>query len=95
MEIVMTYPDRVDKGVAKKVVQIFRNGRSRAVRIPKEFEFAADSVIMRRQPDGSLILMTATTAGLVDYLETAEPWTGGDFLSDDDDLLPPDEVLLP
>lgn len=79
--------------VAKKVVQVFKNGRSRAVRIPKEFEFAGDSVVMRKQPDGSIILMTAVTAGLVDYLKTAEPWTGSDFL-DDSDLLPLDEAGL-
>lgn len=91
----MNQQNRADDGVVKKVVQVFRNGRSRAIRIPKEFEFTGDSVIMRRQPDGSIVIMAAMTAGLVDYLKTAEPWTGGSFLSDDDDLLPPDEVPLP
>lgn len=88
----MNQHNRLDDTSAKKIVQVFKNGRSRAVRIPKEFEFAADSVVMRRQPDGSIILMPAVTAGLVDYLKTAEPWTGGDFLSDDSDLPVLDEV---
>jgi antitoxin VapB len=81
-----------DEGVVKKKVQIFKNGRSRAIRIPKEFEFAGDSVVMYRQPDGSIVVATAVTAGLLDYLKTAEPWTGGEFISDDSDLLPLDEV---
>jgi len=88
----MNEHNRMDGPAAKKVVQVFKNGRSRAVRIPKEFEFASDSVVMRKQPDGSIVIMTAVTAGLVDYLKTAEPWTGGDFLHDDSDLLPLDEA---
>ena len=79
---------------SKRVVQVFKNGRSRAIRIPKEFEFAGDSVIMRRQPDGSILLMPAETAGLVDYLKTAEPWTDGSFVPDDQDLPPLDDVDL-
>ena len=90
----MNQHNQPDHGPIKKVVQVFKNGRSRAVRIPKEFEFAGDSVVMRRQPDGSILIMTASTAGLVEYLKTAEPWTGGDFLPDDSDLLPLDEVDL-
>jgi len=90
----MNQHNQPDHGAIKKVVQVFKNGRSRAVRIPKEFEFAGDAVIMRKQPDGSILIMTETTAGLVEYLKTAEPWAGGDFLSDDSDLLPLDEVDL-
>jgi antitoxin VapB len=75
-------------------LSVFSNGRSRAVRIPKEFEFPGKRVIMIKQPDGSLLLRTAETAGLVDYLRTAEPWLGGDFLADDEELGPLDEVDL-
>ncbi len=32
----------------KKIVHVFKNGRSRAVRIPKEFEFEGDEVEMQR-----------------------------------------------
>ena len=91
----MNHHARAEAGIAKRTVQVFKNGRSRAIRIPKEFEFAGDSVIMRKQPDGSILLMTAVTAGLVDYLKTAEPWKGGEFLSDDSDLHPLDDVDLP
>jgi antitoxin VapB len=76
-------------------LSVFSNGRSRAVRIPKEFEFPGKRVIMIKQPDGSLLLRTAETAGLIDYLKTAEPWLGGDFLDrDDEELGPLDEVEL-
>lgn len=76
-------------------VNVFNNGRSRAIRIPKEFEFAGKTVIMSKQPDGSILLRTGQTAGLIEYLKTAEPWTGEDFLSDDEELEPLDEIELP
>mgnify|MGYP002715002518 CR=1 FL=1 len=78
----------------KRVVQVFKNGRSRAVRIPKEFDLVGDAVIMRQQPDGSILVRTAETAGLVDYLRTAEPWTGGEFIDHDEDIVPLDEIDL-
>ena len=79
-------------GEDKKIARLFRNGRSQAVRIPKEWEFAGEAVEMRQLPDGNLLLVPAETAGLVEYLQTAEPWTGGAFVETDDDLLPLGEV---
>ncbi len=76
-------------------VNVFKNGRSRAIRIPKEFEFAGKTVVMSKQPDGSILLRTGQTAGLIDYLKNAEPWTGEAFLPDDDELEPLDEIELP
>jgi hypothetical protein len=38
--------------------------------------------------------IAAETAGLVEYLTTAEPWTGGEFLEGDETLLPLDEVVF-
>jgi antitoxin VapB len=40
----------------KKVVHVFKNGRSRAVRIPKEFDFEGDEVEIQKQSDGTLML---------------------------------------
>lgn len=37
-------------------VRVFKNGRSRAVRIPKEFDFGGDELLMRREADGKLTL---------------------------------------
>ncbi|CDN55344.1 Hypothetical protein RG1141_CH30080 [Neorhizobium galegae bv. officinalis bv. officinalis str. HAMBI 1141] len=82
---------REDGGVT---VSIFKNGRSRAVRIPKEFDLDGDKVVMVKQPDGSILIRTAVTAGLIDYLRQAEAWTGGDFIASDDDLAPLHEIDL-
>lgn len=73
---------------------IFKNGRSRAVRIPKEFELEGDKVVMVRQPDGSILMRTAVTAGLIDYLKQADAWSGEDFVTDEDDLAPLREIDL-
>ncbi len=42
--------------VKEKEVSLFRNGRSQAVRIPKEFEFDAESVLISKDDDGVLHL---------------------------------------
>jgi antitoxin VapB len=38
-----------------KVAKLFRNGRSQAVRLPKEFRFEGDSVRVRKVPGGVLL----------------------------------------
>ena len=78
----------------RRTVRLFRNGRSQAVRIPKEWEFEGEEVDIRQLPDGKLMLTAAQTAGLVEYLRTAEPWAGGDFVVDDSDLPPLDDPRL-
>jgi len=37
------------------IAKVFRNGRSQAVRLPKEFRFAGDRVRVRRVPGGVLL----------------------------------------
>jgi antitoxin VapB len=77
------------------IVSIFKNGRSRAVRIPKEFELEGNKAVLVRQPDGSILMRTAETAGLIDYLRQAEPWSGADFIAgNDEDLAPLKDVDL-
>jgi antitoxin VapB len=49
---------------------------------------------MVKQPDGSILIRTAVTAGLIDYLRQAEAWTGEDFIASDDDLAPLHEIDL-
>ncbi|MBB1249977.1 MULTISPECIES: antitoxin [unclassified Rhizobium] len=41
-----------DQGHVKKEISVFRNGRSQAVRIPKEYEFDTDKVTIWKDGDG-------------------------------------------
>ncbi len=40
----------------KKIVHVFKNGRSRAVRIPKEFDFDGDEVEVTKNANGEILL---------------------------------------
>jgi antitoxin VapB len=40
----------------KKIVHVFKNGRSRAVRIPKEFDFEGDEVEVTKNESGEILL---------------------------------------
>ncbi len=57
----------------ERLVKVFKNGRNRAVRIPREFEFAGEEAIMRKEgnrliiepvPPKSLLAVLATLATL-------------------------------
>ncbi len=58
-------------------VKVFRNGRSRAVRIPKALDFEGDEVIVRKEPDGTLTLTPIrpkmTPKELVAWLRSQPP----------------------
>ena len=74
-------------------VSVFRNGRSRAIRIPKEFDFGGDEMLMRQEKDGTLKLEPVkkqmSPKELVDWLR-AQPPIEEDFPEIDD--FPPDPV---
>lgn len=53
-------------------VKIFRNGRNRAVRIPREFEFPGEDAIMRKEGK-KLIIEPAPPKSLLGVLKTLEP----------------------
>ena len=38
------------------IAKVFMNGRSQAVRLPKEFRFDTDEVTVERQADGAVVL---------------------------------------
>lgn len=46
----------MDTGTEVRRARLFRNGRSQAVRIPKEFEFEGEEVELRKAADGSLVV---------------------------------------
>ncbi len=81
----------MNEHVRRRIVRVFRNGRSRAVRIPKEFDFNGDEGEMVKDENGSITMVPVRKSSLSEYLKTAEPWTGEDFVIDDSDLPPLDE----
>jgi antitoxin VapB len=87
-----------DKDTEKRRARLFRNGRSQAVRIPKEFEFEGDEVLVARDEEGKLILEPVakkrSLISVLDWLKEQGPIP--DFPGDpgDDDLLPLDDIKL-
>lgn len=78
-----------DEIVEKRTARLFRNGRSQAVRIPKEFEFEGDEVIIARGADGKLTLEPAQgNRSLLEVLATLEPLPEEDWLPEIEDALP-------
>jgi len=75
--------------------RVFRNGRSRAVRIPKEFEFEGDEVTIRKEADGSIRLVPdrkqMSPRELVEWLK-ANPAESDFPEMDDSDMLPLDDI---
>ncbi len=58
-------------GVERRV-KLFKNGRSQAVRIPREFELPGGEAIMRQEA-GKLIIEAAPPRSLLARLSTLEP----------------------
>jgi antitoxin VapB len=86
-----------DRNTKKRRVRLFRNGRSQAVRIPKEFEFQGNEVTISRGENGDLILSEKKPdriSPILDWLRKNGPIE--DFPGDPgyDDLLPLDDVKL-
>lgn len=57
---------------AERRVKLFRNGRNRAVRIPREFEFPGDEAIIRQEGD-RLVIEPCRRKSLRELLESWEP----------------------
>lgn len=53
-------------------VKLFKNGRNRAVRIPREFEFPGEVAIMRKEGE-RLIIEPAPPKSLLAVLSTLKP----------------------
>ncbi|CAM2755668.1 MULTISPECIES: antitoxin [Bacteria] len=75
----------------ERIAKVFRNNRSQAVRIPKEFELPGDEVSVSRQPDGSLILRPRLR--LEALIASLEPLPREDRLDEIPDLEAEDVVL--
>ncbi len=75
---------------AQRHAKIFKNGRSQAIRIPREFELPGEDVIIRKE-DGRLIIEPAPPQSLLALLATLEP-IAEDFPEIDD--RPPEPIDL-
>jgi antitoxin VapB len=75
---------------AERHVRLFRNGRSQAVRIPREFELPGSDAVMRKEGD-KLIIEAAPPKSLLALLAQLEP-IEEDFAQIDD--LPAEPVDL-
>lgn len=76
----------------RRTVRLFRNGASQAVRIPKEFEFAGEEIVLVRDGD-RIILEPVRSGGLLDTLRTLGGWDEP-FPDVDEGLGPLDDVDL-
>jgi antitoxin VapB len=57
---------------AERHVKLFKNGRSQAVRIPREFELPGEDAIMRKE-DGRLVIEPAPPKSLLAVLASLSP----------------------
>lgn len=53
--------------------RLFRNGRNQAVRIPREFEFVADEVIMHQEEGRLVVEPVRPSPSLAEVLSKLEP----------------------
>jgi antitoxin VapB len=62
------------------VAKLFRNGRSQAVRLPKEFRFEGDRVRLRRVPQG--VLLEPIISDTTKWFEELDRTATGPFMAD-------------
>ena len=72
-------------------VKLFRNGRSQAVRIPRDFELPGKDAVIRKEGDKLIIEPETGKMNLLEWLATLEP-LHEEFPRIDDP--PPDPVDL-
>lgn len=80
-----------DQSDVVKIAQVFNNGRSRAIRIPKEFEFEEESVEIRKADNGDLIIHPVRKKSLLEVLQELEELDEGEMMPEIED--PPPEPV--
>ncbi|ROO31406.1 antitoxin [Salinisphaera japonica] len=68
--------------------RLFKNGRSQALRIPKEFELPGNEAIIRKEGNRLIIEPVAAKPNLLDMLATLSPIEETLPIAED---MPPDE----
>ncbi len=71
--------------MSTKIAKIFMNGRSQAIRLPKEYRFDTDEVYIRKQGDNLIIFAKKTTW---DEFFDSKPAFNDDFFKDRVDTQP-------
>ena len=78
--------------VPARHARLFRNGRNQAVRIPREFELAADEVVIYQEDHRLIIEPVERRSSLAAVLATLKP-LDEDFPEIDDPPVTPDDPL--
>ena len=68
-----------------KSAKVFMNGRSQAVRLPKEFRFDCDEVYIEKH--GDKVIISAHAPGWDEFFDSASAFDDN-FLADREDLPP-------
>ena len=63
----------------RQIAKLFRNGRSQAVRLPREFRFEGDRVRIRRVPQG--VLLEPVIADANQWFDALDELNSEPFLS--------------
>ena len=69
--------DTPPRGEPRKIARVFMNGRSQAVRLPKEFRFDTDRVLVRRE--GRHVVLSPMFKDWDDYFENGARFTDDFF----------------
>ena len=75
----------------KKIAKIFMNGRSQAVRLPKECRFDCDEVFIQKQ--GDKVILTAKKPDWAEFFDAVSVF-GDDFLADREEPPPQERICL-
>lgn len=71
--------------IMKRVAKLFKNGRSQAVRLPKEFRFESKEVFIWKE--GNRIVLSPKPKSWREFFEDV-PLASDDFMNERADILP-------
>jgi antitoxin VapB len=74
---------RIQGTIMSKRAKIFMNGRSQAVRLPKECRFECDEVFVHKS--GDKVVLSACEPGWDEFFDGSSAF-GDDFLADREDI---------
>lgn len=69
----------------KRIAKLFKNGRSQAVRLPKEFRFASEEVFIWKE--GDRIVLSQKPKSWHEFFEEV-PLASDDFMNERADITP-------